>query len=483
MYLLFILLFPLALGSFLLIAKPKNAFVISLTGSIIEAIIVAYVLIQSSQSANAIAISYPWIPEAGLSFSLWVDGINGILIGLTGLLIPFIIGSTANTDRANNPVYQGLILTMQTALLGSFLAKDAFLFYFFFEASLLPIYFLSAQFGGENRIAITFKFFVYTLFGSLFLLIGLIYVYLRTPGAVGSADIDVLVETARSLPATSQNYLFLAFFIAFAIKMPIFPFHTWQPDTYTTSPAQGSMLLGGIMLKMGTYGVIRLVLPMFPLGMITWGTTVTILSVIGIIYGSIIAIQQKDAKRLIAYSSFAHVGLMSAGILTGSLAGIQGALYQMLSHGINIVGLFFIIEIIERRTKTRELAQLGGITQASYMLSVAFVVLSLGSVALPLTNGFIGEFLLLKSIFDQDMWIGIIAGITIILGAVYTLRLIQKSIFGNVSRITKEFEDLTSAEKIVLVPLVILVLVGGIFPQTVLNYSTESVEKLTQLLN
>jgi NADH-quinone oxidoreductase subunit M len=372
---------------------------------------------------------------------------------------------------------------MQTALLGSFLAKDAFLFYFFFEASLLPIYFLSAQFGGENRIAITFKFFVYTLFGSLFLLIGLIYVYLRTPGTIGSSDIDVLVETARSLPAASQNYLFLAFFIAFAIKMPIFPFHTWQPDTYTTSPAQGSMLLGGIMLKMGTYGVIRFVLPMFPLGMITWGSTVMILSVIGILYGSIIAIQQKDAKRLIAYSSFAHVGLMSAGILTGSLAGIQGALYQMLSHGINIVGLFFVIEIIERRTKTRELAQLGGITQASFVLSVAFIVLSLGSVALPLTNGFIGEFLLLKSVFDQEMWIGIIAGITIILAAVYTLRLIQKSMFGNVSRITKEFEDLTSAEKLVLVPLVILVLLGGIFPQAILAYSAESVEKLTQLLN
>jgi NADH-quinone oxidoreductase subunit M len=480
MYLLFILLFPLALGSFLLLAKPKNAFVLSLVGSIIEAAAVAYVLIQST---SALSISYPWIPEAGLSFSLGVDGINGILIGLTGLLVPFIVGSTANTDNANNPVYQGLILAMQTALVGCFLAKDAFLFYFFFEASLLPIYFLSAQFGGENRIAITFKFFVYTLFGSLFLLIGLIYVYLRTPGDVGSSDIDVLIETARSLPANSQNYLFLAFFIAFAIKMPIFPFHTWQPDTYTTSPAQGSMLLGGIMLKMGTYGVIRLVLPMFPLGLITWGTTVTILSVIGIIYGSIIAIQQKDAKRLLAYSSFAHVGLMSAGILTGSVAGIQGALFQMLSHGINIVGLFFVIEIIERRTKTRELAQLGGITQASYVLTVAFVVLSLGAVALPLTNGFIGEFLLLKSVFDQDMWIGIVAGITIILGAVYTLRMIQKSMFGNVSRITKEFEDLTSAEKMVLVPLVVLVLLGGIFPQTVLNYSAESVEKLTQLLN
>jgi NADH-quinone oxidoreductase subunit M len=483
MYLLFILFFPLALGSFLLLVKPKNAFIVSLIGSLIEAIAVAYALFQSNQTPNALALSFPWIPEAGLSFALWIDGINGILLGLTALLVPFIIASTANTDKADNPIYQGLILLMQTTLLGSFLAKDAFLFYFFFEASLLPIYFLSAQFGGENRIAITFKFFVYTLFGSLFLLIGLIYVYLRTPGPIGSSDIDVLIETARNLPATAQNYLFLAFFIAFAIKMPIFPFHTWQPDTYTSSPAQGSMLLGGIMLKMGTYGVIRLVLPMFPLGIITWGTTVSILSVIGIIYGSIIAINQKDAKRLIAYSSFAHVGLMSAGILTGSLAGIQGALYQMLSHGINIVGLFFVIEIIERRTKTRELAQLGGITQASFALSVAFIVLSLGSVALPLTNGFIGEFLLLKSVFDHDMWLGIVAGITIILGAVYTLRLIQKSMFGNVSRVTKEFDDLTFAEKMVLVPLVILVLLGGIFPQAILAYSAESVEKLTQLLN
>jgi NADH-quinone oxidoreductase subunit M len=242
------------------------------------------------------------------------------------------------------------------------------------------------------------------------------------------------------------------------------------------------MLLSGIMLKMGTYGVIRLVLPMFPLGMATWGSTAMILSIIGVIYGSIIAIQQKDAKRLLAYSSFAHVGLISAGMLTQSVEGIQGALYQMLSHGINVVGLFFVIDLIERRTKSRELAQLGGITQASYVLSVCFVILSLGSVALPLTNGFIGEFLLLKSVFDHQMTLGIIAGITIILGAVYTLRLIQKSMFGNVSRITKDFEDLTAAEKWVLIPLCALVVLGGIFPNVVLNFSEASVVQLTQLV-
>ena len=478
MLLLFILLFPLVLGAGLMLVKPSKPFAIALAGSIIEAIAIAYALCPA-ESAN-LQFSQAWIPEAGISFTLWIDGINGILIGLTGLLIPFIIASTTNSDKSENASYLGLILAMQTALLGAFLAKDAFLFYFFFEASLLPIYFLAAQYGGENRTAITFKFFVYTLFGSLFLLIALIYVYLRTPGETHSADIETLYLTARNLSAEHQGFLFLAFFIAFAIKMPVFPFHTWQPDTYTTSPVQGSMLLGGIMLKMGTYGMIRLVIPMFPLGIAQWGLTVSILAIIGIIYGSVIAIQQKDAKRLLAYSSFAHVGLMSAGILSGSIEGIQGALYQMLSHGINIIGLFFVIEIIERRTKSREIAQLGGITQFSYPLTVTFVILSLGSVALPLTNGFIGEFLLLKSVFDQNLVLGIIAGITIILGAVYTLRLIQKSMFGNVSRITADFADLTFAEKAVLIPLSALVILGGIFPSTVLGFSEPAVQQLIQ---
>jgi len=480
MYLLFILLFPLLLGSFLLIAKPAKAFGLALGGSIIELIISCILLCDANTGKLPTEFISDWIPEAGLKFALFVDGINGILILLTSLLVPFIIGSTAGSEKANDAKYQGLILTMQAALMGAFLAKDAFLFYFFFEASLLPIYFIINLYGGENRTKISFKFFVYTLFGSLFLLIGLIYVYLRTPGNTPSADFETLYQTASVLSTKEQSLLFLAFFIAFAIKMPMFPFHTWQPDTYTVAPSQGTMLLSGIMLKMGTYGVIRMIVPMFPAGIANWGNTVIILSVIGVLYGSIIAIQQKDMKRLLAYSSFAHVGLMSAGMLTLSNEGIQGALYQMLSHGINIVGLFFIVEVIERRTQSRDLDQLGGITSASKVLSIGFIILSLGSVALPLTNGFVGEFLLLKSVFDYQLTIGIIAGITIILGAVYTLRMIQKSMFGNASKFSINFEDLSLSEKLVIIPLCILVVLGGIFPTVVLNYSQPAVDLLSK---
>lgn len=480
MYLLFILLFPLLLGSFLLIARPAKAFSLALGGAIAEFIVALILLCQARTDVSIAQFSQDWIPEAGLKFSLFVDGINGVLVLLSTLLVPFIIGSTANSEKSENPKFLGLVLLMQAAMLGAFLAKDAFLFYFFFEASLLPIYFLINLYGAEGKTAISFKFFVYTLFGSLFLLIGLIYVYLRTPGEIPSADFETLYQTASILSIKEQSLLFLAFFVAFAIKMPMFPFHTWQPDTYTVAPAQGTMLLSGIMLKMGTYGVIRMIIPMFPAGIANYGHIVVILSVVGVIYGSIIAIQQKDMKRLLAYSSFAHVGLMSAGMLTLSPEGIQGALYQMLSHGVNIVGLFFIVELIERRTKTRELAQLGGITQSSYFLTVGLIVLSLGSVALPLTNGFVGEFLLLKSIFDYQMIIGIVAGITIILGAVYTLRMIQKSIFGNASKQTIEFEDLTLSEKLVIIPLCILVVAGGILPSVILNYSQPAVDLLSK---
>jgi NADH-quinone oxidoreductase subunit M len=370
------------------------------------------------------------------------------------------------------------------ALIGVFVANDGFLFYVFWELALIPIYFICLVWGGDNRAKITFKFFVYTLFGSLFMLIALVFLYQHTGMQTGikSWAINDLYQAGRSLTETQQGYVFWAMFLAFAIKMPIFPFHTWQPDTYVVAPTQGTMLLSGIMLKMGTYGVIRLIIPMFPLGIGIWGNTAIVLSIIGVIYGSIIAIQQKDAKRLLAYSSFAHVGLISAGMLTQSFEGIQGALYQMLSHGINVIGLFFVIEIIERRTKSRELAQLGGITQSSYVLTVCFIILSLGSVALPLTNGFIGEFILLKSIFDYSMIFGVVAGITIILGAVYTLRLIQKTMFGNVSRITTEFSKLTLEEKMVLIPLSIFVLLGGIFPNAILHFSEESVSQITQLL-
>lgn len=464
MSLLLLLIIPIILGLGLISFKPEKSSQIGVLGSLIQLGFVIYFLYGNPNSEG---LDWNWIPDAGIRFKLQLDNINSPLVLLSTIIFPFILGTICNTDKRNDGKYVGLLSIMQGLMVGAFLAQDAFLFYFFFEAALIPIYFIITQYGEGNRNKIATKFFVYTLFGSLFLLIGLIYIYLRGSGLKPSADFQYLYETAAKLNPKEQSLLLFAFFIAFAIKMPMFPFHTWQPDTYTSAPTQGTMMLSGIMLKMGTYGVIKMILPMFGPALENYGNILIILSIVGVVYGSIIAIQQTDAKRILAYSSFAHVGLISAGMLTQGQEAIQGAIYQMVSHGINVVGLFFVIDIIERRTKTRNIFQLGGITQYSYILSVGFIILSLGSVGLPLTNGFIGEFILLKNIFNYSNWMGILAGFTIILGAVYTLRLIQKSIFGNESKLTTNFQDLSYQEKIVLVSLSIFVIIGGIIPSLI----------------
>jgi len=324
------------------------------------------------------------------------------------------------------------------------------------------------------------KFFIYTLAGSLFMLVALVYLYFLTPGA-HTFDIQALYEVGRTLPAFQQGLIFWAMFVAFAIKMPVFPFHTWQPDTYSTAPTQGTMLLSGIMLKMGIYGVIRWLLPLVPMGVINWGLTAVIISVIGIIYGSCIAIVQKDFKRLIAYSSIAHVGLIAAGIFTLSVTGIQGAMIQMLSHGILVVALFYIVDIIFDRTKTRSLSELGGIRNAAPIFTTVFVIVMLGSVALPFTSGFIGEFLLINSLIQYKIAIGAVAGLTIILGAVYMLKSFQKAMSGEARANTATFPDLTGQEKAVLYPIVILVIVLGVYPTPVLELSENAVKNIVEV--
>ncbi len=477
-----LILLPIFAGLITLATKGENAKVLALVASLVELALGAYIYSTFvADSSTQFGVTYNWIASAGIKFAVGIDGISLVLVLLTTLLVPFIILSTFNLAYKNASVFYALILFMQAALVGVFTAKDAFLFYFFFEAALIPIYFIAAVWGSENRIKVTFKFFVYTLFGSLFMLLALVYLYLKTP--THTAEITALYEVSKSLGVTEQSYLFAAFFIAFAIKMPLFPFHTWQPDTYVEAPTAGTMLLSGIMLKMGTYGVIRLLLPIVPLGVQAWGGVAVVLSIIGIVYGSIIAIQQKDMKRLIAYSSFAHVGLMSAGIFAKNLDGLQGALVQMLAHGINVVGLFFIVEIIQQRTKSRELEQLGGITQTTPKLSVFFIIIMLGSVALPLTNGFVGEFLLLKSVYEYNNWMGAVAGLTIILGAVYMLRLVQKSMFGATTALTEGFEDLNTSEVATLLPIALLVIVLGVAPNAILKVSEPAVSQLLSIIN
>lgn len=478
-----LLLFWPALAALLvLFIKGPGAKTVAFVAALIEFAIALFAISGfDSLSAHAqFALSLPWIASAGISFSIGMDGISILMVLLTAFLTPLIVLSSFKHEYRSPNVFYALILFMQTGLIGVFVALDAFLFYFFWEVALIPVYFIAAIWGGANRVPVTFKFFVYTIFGSLFMLAAFVYLYFQTPGS-HTSDVNAFYQL--SLDTATQGWIFWFLFIAFAIKMPVFPFHTWQPDTYTESPPQASMLLAGIMLKMGIYGVIRWLLPVVPLGVSQWDELVLVLAIIGIVYGSIIAIRQHDLKRLIAYSSFAHVGLIAAGIFTLNEQGLQGGVIQMLSHGINVVGLFFIIDIIFSRTQTREISNLGGITQTTPALSIFFMILMLGSIALPLTNGFVGEFLLLSGVFQYNNWFGGVAGLTIILGAVYMLRMFQGVMFGTRTANTENFADLTLNEKAVLIPLVIMVFWIGLFPNTFLSISEPTVGNLLNIIN
>jgi NADH-quinone oxidoreductase subunit M len=477
----FLIFFPLVASALLLILKPQQAKMWALVASLVE--LVASIVVAYGFDKNGgiqYSVNVPWITAMGLNFSVAIDGISLLLVLLTTVLVPFIILSSFGHQYEKPSTFYGLILMMQMALVGVFTARDGLLFYLFWEAALIPIYFICLIWGGTDRGKITLKFFIYTLAGSLFMLVGLVYLYFLTPGA-HTFDIDALYAAGNALGSYEQGLIFWAMFVAFAIKMPVFPFHTWQPDTYTSAPTQGTMLLSAIMLKMGIYGVIRWLLVLVPAGVAEWGMTAAIISVIGIIYGSCIAIVQKDLKRLIAYSSIAHVGLISAGIFTLSVTGIQGAMIQMLSHGILVFALFFIVDIIQRRTQTSELIKLGGIRNAAPIFTTVFIVVMLGSVALPSTSGFVGEFLLISSLIQYKFAIGVVAGLTIILGAVYMLRSFQQSMSGEPTANTASFADLTGHEKLVLYPIVILVILIGVYPTPLLEISESAVKNIVEI--
>ena len=421
-----------------------------------------------------------WIPALGIQFKIGMDGISLLMVLLTAFLLPLIVLSSFNKNIKNQNAFYALILFMQAGLVGVFVSLDAFLFYIAWEAALIPIYFISAIWGGENRIKVTLKFFVYTIFGSLFMLAGIIYLYLQTQGF---KTFDLGAFYNLNLSSTEQSYLFWAFFLAFAIKMPIFPFHTWQPDTYTEAPTQGTMLLSGIMLKMGIYGVIRWMIPVVPTGVETWGTLAITLSIIGIIYASIIAFRQSDMKRLIAYSSIAHVGLIAAGVFVWNIQSTQGAVIQMINHGISVVALFFIVQIVEDRTGTRDIPSLGGIVLKAPVFAICFVIVMMGAVALPLTNGFVGEFLLLMGIYKYNVWAAVLAGTTIILGAVYMLRMYQRVMLGESNSLTSSFTDIKGTEKIILFVSVLAIIVIGVYPNFLLKISEAPLTELINFVN
>jgi NADH-quinone oxidoreductase subunit M len=371
---------------------------------------------------------------------------------------------------------------MQFGLVGVFTALDGLLFYVFWEVTLIPIWFIAGLWGEEDkRIKVTTKFFVYTFVGSLFMFIGLIYVYNH------AASFELTDLYNASLNSTQQLVVFWLIFLAFAVKLPIFPFHNWQPDTYTFSPTQGTMLLSGIMLKMAIYGVLRYLLPIAPDALLgTSGQVVIILAVIGVVYGALIAIVHNDIKKIIAYSSLSHVGLMVAGIFASaiitakggfSIDGAQGALVQTFAHGINVVGLFYCADILIKRFKTRDIREMGGYAKVAPKFATLFMIILLGSMAVPLTNGFVGEFILLKSIFDYDKVVVLCAGLTVILCAVYLLRMYGKAMFGTGDeRILGTLKDISSVEFTVLASLAVFVILLGIFPSSIIEMVNSSLK-------
>jgi NADH-quinone oxidoreductase subunit M len=474
---IFLLLLPLIFSSLLFFIKDKLLSQrIALIISLLELIVGVFAIFSFNKLIPSVYVfETDWIPSMGIRFSFGMDGLSMLLVLLTIVLVPFIILSTFNRKDPFPSAFYALMLLMQAALVGVFTTTDAFLFYIFWELALIPIYFICAIWGGENKIRITLKFFIYTMLGSLFMLASLIYLYLFTP-LPHSFSIHAL--TSVILTPAQQVWIFAGFFLAFAIKIPVFPFHSWQPDTYTVAPSAGSMLLAGIMLKMGLYGLFRFLIPSTSGIIVSIAPYVIILALIGLLYGSIIAIKQKEIKRLIAYSSLAHVGLMTAAVFSLTYDGLQGSVYQMLSHGINVMALFFIAEIIQNRCQTTNISELGGIARSAPRFAVFFMIVILAAVALPLTNGFIGEFLMLLGLAKYNLWVAAIAGISVILGAVYMFRLYQHSMYGESNTLTSVFRDLSFIEMTIAVPITILIITMGIFPKPLLDIAQPVIQQI-----
>ncbi len=474
-----ILLFlPILGGLLLLLAKGSQAKWISFALSLVcGGISIAMCAGFDPQLGMQFVAELPWLPNLGISYHVGVDGISLVLVLLTNLLCPVIFWSTFKQNPEHPGLHYGMLLIMQGAMTGVFVSLDIFLYYIFWELALIPAYFLVLLYGAFERNRIAMKFFLYTLVGSLLMLVAIIYLSQQN----SPASFDIYDIYGVRLTPNAQLLVLLAFMSAYAIKIPIFPFHTWQPDTYTSASSGTTMMLSGIMLKMGLYSIIRWVLPIVPGAVAANQNWMIWIIVIGVAYASLIAVQQKDLKRLFAYASIAHVGLIAAGILTMTESGLQGSLLQMLSHGINAVGLFYVCAILSDRKGTNDIAALGGIRRLAPWFATAYFVVLLGTVALPLTNGFVGEFLLLSALFQKSWVWSLVAGSGVILGAVYMLKSYQGVMLGKENNGT--FADLDNQEKGVFLPIVIAIVVFGLLPSLITHLSGPAIEQLLQQIN
>jgi len=433
----------------------KSALLFSIIGFIFS-------LFLLNQFNNGVDISYQtqWISKPNIHFALKADGLSMLMVLLNTFLTPIILLTTIKKEYENAHILYALVLFMSFAMTGTFLANDGFLYYIFWELALIPIFFIALLWGSDTweiRKKAILKFFIYTFAGSLFMLVAFIYLYQKT----GSFLLDDLSKVALS--ASEQTWIFLGFFLAYAIKIPIFPFHTWQADTYEKAPAIGTMLLSGIMLKMGIYSILRWQLPLTPQVNDTVINTVIILCLIGVIYASLIALRQSNLKRLLAYSSMAHVGLIAAGAYTYTTDGYHGVVLQMIAHGIVVVALFFLAEIIHNRYQTYTINEMGGIRSQAVKFTSFFMIFMFASIGLPGTFSFIGEFTILYSLSQVNIVYAILGGTTIILGAYYMMKMFQKAVLGPQNK--NAFTDLNTNECLILVILAAVIIGFGFYPK------------------
>jgi len=413
-----------------------------------------------------------WIPGF-MEYHMGVDGISMLFVILTTFLMPLCILASWDSIQDRVKEYMIAFLILETFMIGVFTALDLMLFYIFFEAGLIPMFLIIGVWGGKRRVYASFKFFLYTLIGSVLMLLAMMAMYWQA----GTTSIPELLTFG--FPAGLQTWLWLAFFASFAVKMPMWPVHTWLPDAHVEAPTAGSVILAGILLKMGGYGFLRFSVPMFPLASADFQTLVFTLSIVAIIYTSLVALMQEDIKKLIAYSSVAHMGYVTMGIFALNMNGIQGGIYQMLSHGLISGALFLSVGVIYDRMHTREIAAYGGLVNRMPKYAVVFLILTMANVGLPGTSGFVGEFLTLIGVFQVNTWVALFATTGVILSAGYALWLYRRVVFGVLEKESlKSILDLSTREKVILFPLIALIILYGVYPMPVFDATNASVEAL-----
>jgi len=483
--LLSVILFTPLVGAILLLfvsGKSQNAIrwianLVTLAGFLVS--LPLWFLYDPDGAAYQFVERVPWIPSVGANYFLGVDGFSVLLLLMTTMMgfIAVLSSWTAIQDRVKE--YYIFLLLLQAGMIGAFVSLDFLLFFLFWEVMLVPMYFLIGIWGSDNRLYSAIKFFLYTLVGSVVMLLGILALYFSFHAATGVYSFDVTQYQAHDFPVDLQWWVFLAFFLGFAIKVPMFPFHTWLPDAHTDAPTAGSVILAAVLLKMGTYGFIRFSLPILPDGTNAFVPMVVVLSIIGVVYGALVAMAQTDWKRLVAYSSVSHMAMVMLGLFALNPLGITGSMVQQLNHGISTGALFLLVGVVYERRHTREISEYGGLSKVMPIYAAIFLLMTMSSIGLPTLNGFIGEILILQGVFSVNIAWAAVAATGIVLGAAYMLWLYQRTMFGKVDNPKNEhLTDLSLREVCTFVPLIILAVWIGLYPSPIIDRLTPSVTRV-----